>query len=118
MYVCRDGGSSLEASIRLPRLSEDESLTAEDGERLRREVAMLREEVTALKRDLDRVRQTREEMAKLYRQCIGLESLKGQSDGIIYGPVSCLVWIGLGQDFMNCSLFSNIFFIEKLRTAL
>ncbi len=61
---------SLEASLRLARLTDEDSLEGEEVQRLRWEVERLREEVSGLRADLDTVRQTREEMAKLYRKAM------------------------------------------------
>jgi hypothetical protein len=66
----REGVGSLEASMRLARLTDEDSLEEEEGQRLRWEVERLREEVSGLRTDLDTVRQTREEMAKLYRKAM------------------------------------------------
>ncbi len=56
--------------MRLARLTEEDSLEGEEGQRLRWEVERLREEVSGLKTDLDTVRQSRVEMAKLYRKAM------------------------------------------------
>jgi hypothetical protein len=66
----REGVGSLEASLRLARLTEEDCLEGEEGQRLRWEVERLREEVSGLRTDLDTVRQSREEMAKLYRKAM------------------------------------------------
>ena len=56
--------------MRLARLTDEDSLEEEEGQRLRWEVERLREEVSGLRTDLDTVGQSREEMAKLYRKAM------------------------------------------------